>query len=228
MVRAAQADPVVARACEQLRVTRAALRLDDDEYAELLTRFVQQIPYGPVRPRFGPPCVVFADGHAVCADKSVLLASLLAHEGYGTAIVAIDENSHAAVALQGTGPGYLGTGYAYAETTADSFVGEVPPVGAVPGLPGARTQVVRITAGRAYRADMESEFVGDVLLRAERAARTLAPYRGYAQVATGESRQAFAAMAERQAMAADLYSQLVHAADYRAETYALVTRSGGR
>jgi len=57
MVGAAQSDPVVSETCGRLRETRDRLGLDGDEYAELISRFVQQIPYGPVRSRFGAPAV---------------------------------------------------------------------------------------------------------------------------------------------------------------------------
>ena len=133
MVGVAQSDPVVSATCDQLRETRDRLGLDSDEYAELIARFAQQIPYGPAQPRFGSPAAVIADGHAVCADKSVLLAALLVHEGYDAAVVAIDANHHAAAAVRGTGPGFLSSGYAYVETTQEFYVGEIPPEGAGAG-----------------------------------------------------------------------------------------------
>ena len=122
MVGAAQSDPVVSATCSQLRETRDRLGLDTDQYVELITRFVQQIPYGPVESRFGAPAVVIAEGHAVCSDKSVLLASLLVHEGYDSAVVAIDANHHAAAAIRGVGPGYLRSGYA--SDLESQFLGE--------------------------------------------------------------------------------------------------------
>jgi hypothetical protein len=171
MVRAGQSDPVVSATCTELRKTRDRLGLDADEYAELIARFVQQIPYGAARPRFGTPAAVLADGHAVCADKSVLLATLLVHEGYDAAVVAIDANNHAAAAIRGTGPGYLRSGYAYVETTIDAYIGEIPAEGEGAGPVEARTQIVSVGGDRRYASDLESQFVGDTLIRARRAAR---------------------------------------------------------
>ncbi len=228
MVSAGRHDPVVAQLCAELQRTRDRLGLDSDEYAELIARFVQQIPYGNAAPRFGAPAVVLADGRAVCADKSVLLATLLAHEGYSAAVVAIDSNNHAATAVRGTGPGYLGSGYAYVETTVDSYVGEVPPESGGAGPVEARTQIVRVSGGRPYRSDLEAQFVGETLVRAKQAARALEPYRRYAARASGDSRVAFASMAERHVEALELTTELRRSMDDRARMYALMTRSGGR
>jgi hypothetical protein len=228
MVGAAQTDPVVSATCGQLRATRDALGLDADEYAELLVRFVQQIPYGPVRPRFGPPAVVMAEGRAVCADKSVLLAALLVHEGYSAAVVSIDSNHHAAVAIRGMSSGYLRSGYTYVETTVDAYIGEVPAQGAGTGPAGARTQVVAVGGSRRYTAELESQFLGETLIRARREVRILAPYRAAAAKATGDSKRVFAAMAERHFEAVRLASTLPVTTDERARTYELLTRSGGR
>jgi hypothetical protein len=228
MVGAAQSDPVVSATCVQLRETRDRLGLGADEYAELLVRFVQQVPYGPVQPRFGTPAAVMADGHAVCADKSVLLATLLVHEGYGAAVVAIDSNNHAAVAIRGTGSGYLHSGYAYVETTIDSYVGEIPPESEGAGPVGARTQIVSLGGARRYASDLESQFVGETFIRARRAAHVLEPYHAYAATATGDSKRVFAAMARRHLEAVRLANELRLATDDLARTYALMTRSGGR
>ena len=228
MVSSAQRDPVIEAACVQLRATRDRLGLDDDAYAELIARFVQQIPYGYAAPRFGAPSVVFADGRGVCADKTILLASLLRHEGYGAAVVAIDSNSHAAVAVRGTSFGYLHTGYAYIETTIDAYIGEVPPESGGAGPVEARTQVVPVGGWRVYQSDLESEFVGETLVRAKQAARALAPYRGYAERGPADSRSTFAGMAERHGEAVELAGELRRAQDDRERTYALMTRSGGR
>ncbi len=228
MVGSGQSDPVVSATCAQLRATRDELGLDDDEYAELIARFVQQIPYGPARPRFGAPAVLMADGHAVCADKSVLLATLLVHEGYDAAVVAIDANSHAAAAIRGTGPGYLRSGYAYVETTVESYIGEIPSEGAGAGPVEARTQIVTVGGDRRYSSDLESEFVGETLVRAQRTARSLTPYHAYVSKATGDSQRCFAGMAARQVEAMRLAGELRLATDDRARTYALMTRGGGR
>ncbi|MDH7509825.1 MAG: hypothetical protein QHH04_02145 [Methanolinea sp.] len=110
-----------------LRHVRDTRALDSDEYAELLAVFVQSIPYETQQssdPRF--PVEVCVDGAGDCDDKSLLLASLLAREGYRAALLYFGPEAHMAVGVGCSGPGYRQTGYAYIETTNVTFVG-VPP-----------------------------------------------------------------------------------------------------
>ncbi len=110
-----------------LRTVRETRGLDSDEYIELLSVFVQSIPYetrASSEPRF--PVEVYVDGAGDCDDKSLLLASLLAREGFRAALLYFEPEGHMAVGVGCSGPGYRGTGYAYIETTNVSFVG-VPP-----------------------------------------------------------------------------------------------------
>jgi hypothetical protein len=110
-----------------LRGVRDTRSLDSDEYAELLAVFVQSIPYETQQssdPRF--PVEVYVDGAGDCDDKSLLLASLLVREGYRAALLYFGPESHMAVGVGCSGPGYRQTGYAYIETTNVTFVG-VPP-----------------------------------------------------------------------------------------------------
>ena len=110
-----------------LRSVRDTRALDSDEYAELLAVFVQSIPYETRKssdPRF--PVEVYVDGAGDCDDKSLLLASLLAREGYRAALLYFGPEAHMAVGVGCSGPGYRHTGYAYIETTNVTFVG-VPP-----------------------------------------------------------------------------------------------------
>lgn len=110
-----------------LRAVRDARSLDSDEYLELIAVFVQSIPYESERavdPRF--PVEIFVDGRGDCDDKSLLLAALLAREGYRTALLYFGDEGHMAVGVGCAGPGYRGKEYAYIETTNVTFVG-VPP-----------------------------------------------------------------------------------------------------
>ncbi|MCQ8893322.1 MAG: hypothetical protein NQU46_01610 [Methanolinea sp.] len=110
-----------------LRAVRESRGLDSDEYIELLSVFVQSIPYEDQQssdPRF--PIEVWVDGAGDCDDKSLLLGSLLSRENYRTALLFFEKEGHMAVGVGCSGPGYAGTGYAYVETTNVTFVG-VPP-----------------------------------------------------------------------------------------------------
>jgi hypothetical protein len=113
------------------RSLRQEHRYTDDEYAELLTVFVQSLPYDNTsadRPdtlsRF--PAETLVDGTGDCDDKSVLLAGLLSREGYNVSLLLFIPEHHMAVGIGSSCLQYNDTGYAYVETTGVSFVGDVP------------------------------------------------------------------------------------------------------
>lgn len=112
-----------------LRHIRDERGLDDDRYLELVTVFVQSIPYQTdstiVEPKF--PIETYTDGVGDCDDKSLLLAGLLAREGYGVALFYFEDERHMAVGLKARECAYGNTGYAYIEATNASYVG-IPPL----------------------------------------------------------------------------------------------------
>jgi hypothetical protein len=111
-----------------LRQVRDSAGLDADRYAELMTVFVQSLAYqtDPVdlEPKF--PVETFVDGAGDCDDKTLLLAGLLSREGYDVAILMFEPEKHVALGIKSADIGYLDTGYAYVETTAQGFIGMVP------------------------------------------------------------------------------------------------------
>jgi hypothetical protein len=116
---------------KSLRAIRQEHQYSDDEYLELLTVFVQSLPYDtfsgthPDTPaRF--PVETLVDGTGDCDDKSLLLAGLLAREGYDTALLLFIPEHHMAVGVKDDGAQYGNTGYMYVEATGVSLVGEVP------------------------------------------------------------------------------------------------------
>lgn len=112
----------------QLRRVRDERGLDADRYAELLTVFAQSLTYqtDPVdlEPKF--PVETVVDGAGDCDDKSLLLAGLLAREGYDVAILLFEPEKHVALGIRSEDIGYRDTGYAFTETTTGGFVGMVP------------------------------------------------------------------------------------------------------
>jgi len=111
----------------EFRSERDLNRMDPDEYAELLAVFVQSIPYetqDEASPRF--PVETYVEGVGDCDDKSLLLAALLSREGYRTALLYFEPERHMAVGVGCPGSGYLGSGYAYIETTNVTLVGNPP------------------------------------------------------------------------------------------------------
>ncbi|BBL69358.1 hypothetical protein [Methanoculleus chikugoensis] len=117
-----------------LREIRDRERLDDDRYLELIAVFVQSIRYETdasiVEPKF--PIETYVDGEGDCDDKSLLLAGLLAREGYGVALLYFGEEEHMAVGVKSAGCRYRNTSYAYIETTNRSYAG-IPPAALADG-----------------------------------------------------------------------------------------------
>lgn len=110
-----------------LREEKSRRDLDQDQYAELLSVFVQAIPYETQNlssPRF--PVEIYVDGKGDCDDKSLLLAGLLSREDYKTALLYFESERHMAVGVGCEGGGHAGSGYAYIETTNVSLIGVVP------------------------------------------------------------------------------------------------------
>jgi hypothetical protein len=107
------------------RDLRAAEGLDDDGYLELMAVAVQSLPYRTeglaTAPKF--PVETYVDGEGDCDDKSLLLAGLLAREGYATALLYFEPEAHMAVGVKGFQCDYRDTGYGYVAATNLSFVG---------------------------------------------------------------------------------------------------------
>ncbi|MBN1195478.1 MAG: hypothetical protein JXA08_09085 [Methanomicrobiaceae archaeon] len=114
---------------------RKAKSLDNDAYLELICTFVQSIPYETdamlVAPKF--PIETIADGKGDCDDKSLLLAALLAREGYAVALLYFETEQHMAVGVIAPGYSYGDSGYAYIEATNVSYIG-IPPDELTDGL----------------------------------------------------------------------------------------------
>ncbi len=142
---------------------RAGSGLDDDEYVELLTAFVQSLPYASdcALPRY--PVETIVDGRGDCDDRSLLLAALLNRAGYGVALFYFGEANHVAVGIASPVASFLDSGYAIIETTEKSLIG-VPPAGTsaedvclIPVSPG----------GKAYGGCAETLAIHRALLDAE-------------------------------------------------------------
>jgi len=123
-------EPFYANLIAAFREIRDREGLDDDRYLELITVFVQSIPYRTddsiTEPKF--PIETYGDGEGDCDDKSLLLAGLLAREGYRVALFYFGDEAHMAVGVGGAGCHYQNTPLAYIETTNASYVGIPPPV----------------------------------------------------------------------------------------------------
>jgi len=78
---------------------RKGNKMTGDQYLELLVSFVQQVPTDDAKrmPRY--PVQVIADGSGTVAEKSILLAGLLASNGYDSAVLVFPEKDNVAAGI---------------------------------------------------------------------------------------------------------------------------------
>ena len=85
---------------EELRTVRHLQGLSDDEYLELMAVYVQSLRYESLEqsPVKFPAETIF-DSAGDCDDKSLLLAGLLAREGYSVALLSFEPEAHMAIGI---------------------------------------------------------------------------------------------------------------------------------
>jgi len=225
LVLAASRSGAVRSLADELRIIRLRERLDTDRYLELITRAVQEIPYGEVSREFLLPAEVLAGRSGVCSEKSVLLAALLSHEGYDTALIILDADGHVAVGVGSDEPGYLGSRFAFVETTAGMYVGQVEEayrgVGPVPRAP----QIVPVSSGTRYHASAEVDVIVRFLRQAQRDRTTFKPYVAYAAIGAGMHAERYAERAYDFTRAEDIAAFIIENADDRHRVYLDLTGS---
>jgi len=144
--------------------------LTDDEYAEMVMVYVQSLTYvtKPDNPA-KYPVETAVDQAGDCDDKSLLLAGLLAHEGYKVALLVFDPESHMAMGIGSLDSLYKNTGYAYIETTNFSFAG-IPPDSLQGGVVlRSDPLVIPIGSGtRVYSSGKETAYINDAVTQADK------------------------------------------------------------
>lgn len=108
----------------QFKKIRAERNLTGDEYLELMTTYVQMIPYKSgenAPPKY--PVELVADNMGDCDDKALLLAGLLAREGYPVVLFKFGPESHMAMGVGSDAFFYKSTNYTYIEAMVPSFIG---------------------------------------------------------------------------------------------------------
>ena len=106
-----------------LRDIRDRLSLDDDGYADLLTAYVQSIPYTKTYGEINFPIETVYENTGDCADKTLLLAGLLLNEGYDVALFEFDNHIMPGIKTSTGSGGYDNTGYTIIETTSLTPIG---------------------------------------------------------------------------------------------------------
>jgi hypothetical protein len=120
---------VYSRLLTQTRKYRDFYNLDDDEYLNFLSRFVQSIPYND-RDSTKFPIETLYEGNGDCEDKSMLLAGLLERENYDIVLVKFEAKNpkspgHLVVGIRSAfsrNNDY--SGYEAIDTTVYSYVGQ--------------------------------------------------------------------------------------------------------
>jgi hypothetical protein len=152
------------------RKIRDQNHLDGNEYAEMITLFVQRvIPYteDPDRETDKYPIETIGDLGGDSVDKSLLLAGLLSREGYGTALIWFPSSNHMLVGVLGDHQALEYDGYLGAETTVESYLGFYHTKDAfiyplsVPTEYMADFQVIPVSDGKAFSAGKELNFIWD-------------------------------------------------------------------
>lgn len=225
LVTAASESSLVRALADEFRIIRLELHLDDDEYLELMTRAVQEIPHGEAKADFMMPAEVLSARRGVCSEKSLLLAALLRHEGYDASIIVFDGRRHVAVGVACDGAGYLETGYAFVETTRGMYVGQVSPefrsTGPVTDVP----QVVPTSTGtRRYASSDQVAAILRFLEAAERRQAALASYVRYANK-PGLHRERYAQRAREFSTAEGVASFIVENSHDRPGVFRALTAS---
>ena len=110
---------------QQFQRVKQTTQLDENQYAELIVAYVQSIPYdnnASISVKY--PVVTAVGGTGDCDDTALLLAGLLAKEGYDVELLLYPENGHMAVGIKTDDQyAYPDTGgYAYIETTGESLI----------------------------------------------------------------------------------------------------------
>ena len=159
IVGAYSTSPLLGRLADEFRAIRDERRLSSDEYLEMMVSAIQAIPYGEVDERVALPAEVLAAGSGVCTDKSVLLASLLVHEGYDTVLWVFPTQWHVAVGVASDEAQFRGLGYAFIETTAPSYIGQAATALGARGPVSLAPQQIALGGWREYGSGAEVEVI---------------------------------------------------------------------
>jgi hypothetical protein len=150
-----------------LREIRTKQKLDDNEYAELIARFVQRsIPYYTDEDDWVVkyPIQTIAKKAGDCDDKSLLLAGLLSREGYGVALIEFPDAGHLIVGILGDHETTEYDGYLGIEPTVESYIGFYHTKAAflfTTDAYYADFKVLKISDGKAFTAGNELKFIWD-------------------------------------------------------------------
>lgn len=225
LVSAQAASPVIDRLAAEFRRIREERSLNDDEYLELMAAGIQAIPYGDPAEDTMLAAEVLARGRGVCTDKSLLLGSLLVHEGYDTVLWVFSTQRHVALGVASDRAQYRGSGYAFVETTTPSFVGQAAAEYRAAGPVARPPATVFLGGERSYGAGEQVEVIMAELRRLQAISVHADGYASYARTST-QHRERYAARAMEQWVADATATYILTNTFDREGVYRLVVASG--
>jgi hypothetical protein len=161
----------------ELEKVRRLQKLSDDEYLELISVYVQSLRYESLNQNFAKmPVETIVDGAGDCDDKSLLLAGLLAREGFSVALLSFEPEAHMAVGVGSNNYLYRDTGYSFIETTDYAFVG-VPTDALVSNLTlfSDPTIIILSDGPKIYTSGNETQYIHDTYILTGQKVKELAP-----------------------------------------------------
>jgi len=162
---------------EEFRNVKTRQNLSDDEYLELMTAYVQSLRYETTPENLAKfPVETAMDEAGDCDDKSLLLAGLLSHEGYGVALFAFGPETHMAIGVRSDDYLYKNTEYSYIETTNYSFIG-VPTIELAGGLALSSDPII-IPIGKGskiYHSGGETRYIENMYDKSKKKALDMEP-----------------------------------------------------
>ena len=176
MVKDPAQDQIFSDLLKELNKVRLLQGLSDDEYLELMAVYVQSLRYESLEQNPAKfPEETIIDGAGDCDDKSLLLAGLLAREGYSVALLSFGPEAHMAIGVGSYDYLYKKTGYAFIETTNYSFVG-VPPdtLGDNLTLYSDPTIFVISKGKKLYSSGNDTRYIHDNYLKSDKKVKELA------------------------------------------------------
>jgi len=133
-----------------------------DQTARAIISLVQSIPYDSESVEQGIivgrlPYQVLYDNKGICEEKSLLLALMLKHLGYGVALLRFPQENHMAVGIKCPKEyGYADTEYCFIETTSPAFITDADAEYAGGVKLTNKPEVIVISEGETY-TDLSNE-----------------------------------------------------------------------
>jgi hypothetical protein len=153
---------------------RSTRNLSDDEYLDLIAASVQSIPYkdgGETPPKY--PAELLVENAGDCDDKSILIAGLLAREGYTVVLFRFGPEHHMTLGIGSDTYPYRSTGYTYLEGMTPAYTGMPTAHLCIPLT--SDPLVIPVSSGpKVYHSGNETRYINATLALAGERERELA------------------------------------------------------